>query len=328
MPVLEFLSRSRGVGKTAVKWDDYLRLDGNVEHLVKQVNSGEIIKRFDKTPFPRKPSDVVCPHFLELKWAYGCPFNCAWCFLQGTLRFIGKNPRVKPYKLTLSHTRAFLESDSPPEMLNTGELADSLMSERSEDPFSIRIIPLFEEYGKHKVLFLSKAPWVENILKLDGQKTTVMSFSLNALPVAKRWEKAPSPLLRIEAAKKVWEAGYETRIRIDPIVPVENWKKHYLELVDLIFENLTPERITLGTLRGLQTTINNAYDKSWVKYLSERSNWGLKPAFKTRLEIYQTIINYLKDKYNYKNVALCKETMEMWNALRLDYRKIRCNCIL
>jgi len=40
------------------------------EGLVKQVADGSIIKRFDKTPYPVKPTDVVCPHFLELKWAY------------------------------------------------------------------------------------------------------------------------------------------------------------------------------------------------------------------------------------------------------------------
>jgi spore photoproduct lyase len=88
-------------------------------------------------------------------------------------------------------------------------------------------------------------------------------------------------LKRIEAAKKVYQAGYEIRIRIDPMVPIDNWKESYQELLDFIFENLTPERVTLGSLRGLQSTINGCSDKSWVKYLRETSNWGRKIDFQT-----------------------------------------------
>ncbi len=83
----------------------------------------------------------------------------------------------------------------------------------------------------------------------------------------------------------------------------------------------------MGSLRGLQSTINGCTDKSWVKYLGESSNWGKKIDFKTRYMIYLIILNQLKSKYGFNKVALCKETVEMWNALKMDYRKIRCNCI-
>jgi spore photoproduct lyase len=35
----------------------------------------------------------------------------------------------------------------------------------------------------------------------------------------------------------------------------------------------------------------------------------------------------MEKEYSFKKVGLCKETIEMWNALGLDYKKIRCNCI-
>jgi spore photoproduct lyase len=50
------------------------------------------------------------------------------------------------------------------------------------------------------------------------------------------------------------------------MVPVEGWREDYKLLVETIFENFTPERITLGSLRGLQSTINNIKDISWTKY--------------------------------------------------------------
>lgn len=316
------------VSKIKIYYKGYYRLDGRKEILVERVNDGSIIKRFDKTPLPQRQTDVVCPHFLELKWAYGCPYDCAWCYLKGTFRFRpnGTAPAVKPFEKIELHTLRFLDEVKTPEILNTGEIADSLMHEHAEMPFSKFIIPLFEKQSLHKVLFLTKSSFVENLLKIKSNNQAIISFSLNAIPIAERWEKAPPVLKRVEAAKKAFDAGYDVRIRIDPMVPVENWKKYYLELIEIIFQNITPERITLGSLRGLQSTINGCTDKTWIRYLKESSNWGRKIDFKTRYDMYAALIQELK-AYKFEKVALCKETVQMWHALKMDYKKIRCNCV-
>ena len=316
-------------GKPKLKYKNYELLNGKILKLVDQINDGSIITRFDKTPQPKNSSDVVCPHFVELKWAYGCPFDCSWCYLKGTFRFRpnGKEPVIKDYGKIGLHTKTFLEEVKTPEILNTGEIADSLMHENSDKPFSQFIIPLFEIQKLHKVLFLTKSPNVKNLLEIEPHRQVIISFSLNAIPVAKKWEKAPPILKRIEAAEKISQAGYEVRVRIDPMVPIDGWKESYLQLVDLIFENLSPERITLGSLRGLQSTINGCSDKSWVKYLTESSNWGKKIDFETRFTMYSEVIDYLKSKFNYEKVTLCKETIKMWNSLKMNYKQIRCNCI-
>jgi spore photoproduct lyase len=312
-----------------IKYQKYRLLNGILKTLVQQVNDGSIITRFDKTPLPQESNDVICPHFIELKWAYGCPYDCAWCYLKGTFRFHPKKalPVVKPYEKIELHTRRFLEEVDTPEILNTGEIADSLMHENSDLPFSRFIIPIFETQKLHKVLFLTKSSNVKNFLVVELHKQVIMSFSLNAIPVAEKWEKASPVLKRIEAAKKVYDAGYEVRIRIDPMVPIEKWEKHYLQLLDLIFGNFVPERITLGSLRGLQSTINGCTDRSWIKYLKESSNWGRKVDFKTRYDMYSMVIELLKTKYNFDKIALCKETLETWNSLKMNYSEIRCNCI-
>jgi len=148
-----------------------------------------------------------------------------------------------------------------------------------------------------------------------------------SIPVAEEWEKAPHVIKRIQAAKQVYEAGYEVRMRIDPMVPIDGWQEHYLHLIDIMFANLVPERITFGSLRGLQSTINGCTDKTWVKYLKESSNWGKKIDFKTRYNIYSTMISRLKERYDFSKVALCKETVQMSNSLGMDCRKIKCNCV-
>ena len=294
-----------------------------------RVNDGSIIVRFDKTPLPKRLNDVVCPHFLELKWAYGCPYDCSWCYLKGTFRFHpnGKAPVVKDYDKIELHTRTFLEEVKTPEILNTGEIADSLMFEHSDKPFSKFIIPMFESQNKHKVLFLTKSSGIKNLLEMPSHNQVIMSFSLNAIPVADKWEKAPKVMKRLEAAQKLYENSFDVRVRIDPMVPIENWEKYYLELIDLIFARFIPERITLGSLRGLQSTINGCTDKSWVQYLTETSNWGKKIDTKIRYKMYSSIISYLKTNYKYKNIGICKETVKMWKMLDMDYKRIKCNCI-
>jgi spore photoproduct lyase len=312
-----------------VHYQDYKDFDGNMVACINRIGDGSIIKRFDKTPIPERPNDVVCPHFLELKWAYGCPFKCSWCYLQGTFRFLKTktNPVIKDRAYVERTVLSFLNYDSPSEMLNSGEVGDSLMGENS-DSFAKFIIPIFENQKKHKILFLTKSVNINHLLENPNHKQTVVSFSLNADDVAKIWEiGAPSVSDRIKAAKELSEAGYEVRIRIDPIVPLSNWENSYQNLICDIIKQFIPERITLGSLRGLQSTITNSRDKSWVKYLSETSNWGKKVAFNVRQDNFQFLIDCLSD-YEYTNIGLCKETVQMWDALGLNWRKIKCNCLI
>jgi spore photoproduct lyase len=323
-------SANQKTGKIKIHYKEYRQLDGYKEIMVERVNDNSIISRFDKTPLPIRSTDVICPHFIELKWAYGCPFDCAWCYLKGTFRFhpTKTKPVIKDYTKVELHTRRFLEQVTTPEILNTGEIADSLMAEGTDQPFSKFIIPMFEGQNKHKVLFVTKSDNIKNLLEINPHNQVIISFSLNAGDVASRWEKGAPPVeRRIEAGRKLSEAGYEVRVRIDPMVPVENWETHYIELIEQIFRSFTPSRITLGSLRGLQTTVNGSTDRSWVEYLKEKSNWGKKIEFKIRYNMYTVVINHLKERYNYDAVALCKETLAMWGRLGMDYKKIKCNCI-
>lgn len=179
-----------------------VNLKGRRQVLVQKVGDGSIVNLFDRTPLPTKPTDVVCPHFLELKWANGCYFNCAWCYLNGTYRFHpdwknGK-PNIKDFGEIESHLRLLLSNDGfRPEILNAGELSDSLIAEkwrRENPPFSEFITNILHKYdyeGKHKVLFLTKSTDIQHLLKLgkDGSKRIIMSFTLNADAVARKWEK-------------------------------------------------------------------------------------------------------------------------------------------
>jgi spore photoproduct lyase len=290
-------------------------------------NIDNIVVYFSKTPF-----DIVCPHFWELRWAFGCPFDCAYCYLQGTGRG-NKNPKYRPINKVIKAIdqafkhEYFMKHSS---IFNSGELSDSLMN-----PTNMKqIADLFETQNRHKLLLLTKSHRVEWLTQ-EPRKQTIASFSLNAHEIWERWEKrASSPQQRINAAKQLLELGYEIRIRIDPIFPIENWKKHYEDLIYSMLSDLPsdPDRITIGTPRGLSKTLIFAKDKTWEQIAftdkPENSGWGKKAPASLRTEIYRFCFDKLGSLgFDKSRIALCKETRSMWKELGLDCTTSKCNCV-
>jgi len=300
-----------------------------------------------------KPSgDIVCPHFWEFKPFIGCPFDCSYCYLRGT--FYGdKSPRMKvknPVELTgeLSRFLEWADSEGLRILMNAGELADSLaVPEWTE--FIIRaILPVLKSHKNHKVLFLTKGgtthikPLLRDEWVHELSKFFVVSFSLNPERITKRYERGTADSEdRIKAARILQDNGFAVRIRIDPIIPISGWRVDYAILIRKIFLDygLEPERVTIGSLRGLQKTMNFAKDNDWKDYFGrgEKTRWGLKIEKDLRMEIYVFILKKIHEAGYSGQLALCKETLDLWERL-VDlgllrdpgtfgiWENVRCNC--
>lgn len=299
------------------------------------------IRLFDKTP-----PGIVCPHFWILNWARGCPYDCSYCYLALTYRVQGKKPHFYPWNQVGKAINHFFKEHLAPELLNTGELADSLMN-----PKIMKIIcHLFWFWWKtrptHKILLLTKGTNTDFLhdASREGRKYqpfVVASFSVNADTVAATWEKgAPPPLQRLGAAHQLRNAGFETRIRIDPIVPIRHWWIRYKKLIEDMMQSGGEyhTRITLGTPRWFPALPYwlkraGATDDFFEQFKDNRERcvdgrWRLK----NRLEIYQFMISTLRE-YGYKGpIALCKETVDvweqLWNLLGMKPEECLCNCVM
>jgi spore photoproduct lyase len=289
---------------------------------------GIIVRQFDKTP-----PNIICGKFWELRWAFGCPFNCAYCYLRGTMRGNMKPRPVKLEYILEALNEVFTNNDfngGKPALFNSGELCDSLMF----PAIMSKIADRFEEQEKHKLGTLTKfGPENVRFLIEKERKNTICAWSINAPEVAKRWETlAPNPDLRIQAASMVSEAGYEVRIRIDPIFPIEDWRKHYDDLVYKLLSKLQPKRIILGTPRGLWKTIQYArkagVDPSWTEYFDNiETGWGKKLPFQLRKDIYEFIYDRLDTLgYDRGRISICKETNDLLEALAIEFEPLTCQC--
>lgn len=322
--------------KYALSIDTYMTLEklATIQHPEgpsKDIGTTNEILSYSKgiiSLFHKTPADIACGRFWEVRWAYGCPLDCNYCYLRGTMKGNMKPSPLKIEQVLNAIDEAF-ENIKEPSIFNTGELSDSLMYPSLME----KIIDKFEKQGKHKVALLSKMG-VRNIdfLMKKLRKQTICAWSVNAIEAAKRWEKAAAPPdERIQAAKLVSDLGYDTRIRIDPIFPIANWKSHYEDLLYRIISEFTPKRIILGTPRGLWKTIKYAreagIDMSWSQFFKEDSSWGKKLAFNERKQVYQFFYDKLGSMgYRQSDITMCKETTSMWTELGMHYVPLTCNC--
>jgi ParB/RepB/Spo0J family partition protein len=292
-------------------------------------------------PDPR----LMCPEFDRLKFASnGCYYNCDWCFLKATYRanqnFI--NIHVQ-YDETKKRLLNHIKKSARPVMYDSGELADSLAMEHLTKAGQ-EFIPWFGKQDNGYLYMLTKSANVDSLLKLEHNKHTIIAWSINAPFVSTIYEVgAPSFRERINAAKKVQEAGYPIRIRLDPIIPILKWKHYYSGTIKTIFEELKPERITLGTLR-LEEQLYNMRDSifsnpklkdivgSMTPMLEESTLADGKKSVgkysfseEQRIELFQYAIDEIK-KYSECDIALCKETKEVWDTVGLDLKECKCVC--
>ena len=292
---------------------------------------------------------MVCPHFERLKLANnGCFYMCDWCYLKLTYRaqhpFITVRVQYEKIKRALKRR---LKNSTSPVFFNSGELADSLSMEhltRAGQTF----IPWFGQSKNGYLFMLTKSDNVDDILNLSHNGHTVIAWSMNNDLVSQKFEiGAPSFDRRLEAAWKVQNAAYPVRVRLDPIIPFEGWEKAYASTVQRIFTRISPERMTLGTLRfedgfyhlrdsifttgpdlpGMLNNMKPMFEPKMFEGKKRPKEGKYSFSEEARVKIFDFIIKEIR-KYPECPIALCKESAEVWNRMGLDLSKVQCVCQL
>ncbi len=94
--------------------------------------------------------------------------------------------------------------------------------------------------GKGYLTFPTKFGFVDKLLNLDHRGKTIFRISLNSQEIITKTEFLTSNLKeRIEAVNKMAEAGYPVGILIAPIILLDNYKKLYAELIEIMANNLS-----------------------------------------------------------------------------------------
>lgn len=300
---------------------------------------GKFIKQFDG---PDADSGVVCFKFWQLVHASGCPFRCAYCFLQTTTFFRLHKAALMGqvydnWEQMVAEVKDWLACPVPRMML-VGELQDGLAFDNAYaavtgKPLTHHLIPLFAAQDRHRLIFLTKSTLIKHALRLEPTPQVVFSWSVNAEYVGRRWEQGtPPPSSRFLAAAKMQEAGWPIRFRLDPMIPYheagEDWRDGYGKAIETI-NGLAPEMVTIGALRASTKALatfaaKNGRPTDLFAYLSEKDPSGFKYRlpFEQQVEMYRFVLARLDRR---KIVpALCKEDVTVWKAVGLKFDGCHC----
>ncbi len=277
-----------------------------------------------------------CTKFYKLTAYNNCNFWCEYCYLYLTFRNMPISTHFVNYDKMFREIVSFEKANIPDmlRVLNLGELCDPLAVEDITG-FAEELIPFIaKETEKTKLLFLTKSDNVDSLLNLEHKGRSIMSFSINTDKVYQQLEhRTASPEARLTAAKKLHHAGYEIRLRIDPVILYSTWRKDYIDLVEKIFAYVKPERITIGEYRpskGLASHISSRFpDSPLLKIHSGLVNEGPKLRYpeEHRLAMFRVIVDAIKKHDKRVKIALCKEDIKIWKSLDMQINGLYCNCL-
>lgn len=205
---------------------------------------------FKVCPGTEKP--YLCCYYWTLHQATNCPYDCTYCILQYYLN----NPLLTVYANTdelMDQIRVRIRKE--PQRLfriGTGELADSLALDDIAlvGPELIR----FAARQKNMILELkTKSCKVDHLLDVPHDGKTVISWSLNPPDRIGRHEFYAADLSgRMQALRKVQNAGYMTGFHFDPMLMYADQEAGYEYLAKTLFEHADPSHIawiSIGSLR-------------------------------------------------------------------------------
>ncbi|MCD6353640.1 MAG: hypothetical protein J7M06_05465 [Proteobacteria bacterium] len=146
-----------------------------------------------------------CGYWI-LNLGFGCSMDCSYCYLQ---RYSNASGFILPANIDeyYPYIEKFDRESSKRIRIGTGEFTDSLYLDRYTN-YSSYLISFFRK-RKNLVLELkTKSNDINNVLREEPHNNVVVSWSLNAIPMARKYEKGSISVderinAALEVAKKV-----------------------------------------------------------------------------------------------------------------------------
>ena len=277
-----------------------------------------------------------CPYYKLVPLSNGCPYLCTYCYLA----FVYRNyaPFIKiniNYDTMFKQIRKTLAGTGGKVSFNMGEMLDSLALDHITN-LTTMLVPFFAGLSRGFLMMLTKSSNIDNLLAIEPNNKTVVSWSLNSRRMIEQYELGTAGLSeRIDAASKCQRHGYRIRIRIDPGILHPDWQADYSDLFEKTLTIVKPENITLGMLRLLPGHFRMAADAYGVRagkllshnFVRGASDHKLRYPPKQRVEFYTHLIDVIRSFDKEVSISLCRETPEIWSIFKDRCKAGKCNCV-
>ena len=289
------------------------------KHLILAEHKGRFFKACPASHGRGNNPNVCCNYFV-INYASNCHMDCSYCYLQSYLNM--------PYLIIYTNVQDLLcelqvvlsASSQQFFRIGTGELADSL----ALDPLTSYSVPLVRFFAQQRnavLEFKTKSNCVENLLDLDHQGKTVVSWSINPRFIQQQEEHNTATIEeRLLAAEECVEAGYPVAFHFDPLIYYPEWEHHYRELIQEIFERIpfaSIRWISMGTLRmspQLREFMRLRFPNSFLPLgeLVPTGDGKMRYFKPIRVQMYQKVLRWIREQTRQTPVYACMENPGVW----------------
>lgn len=278
-----------------------------------------------------------CPYYKLVPVSNGCPYYCTYCYLAFVYRKYSPFIKINiNYETMFRQIRKIITGSHGKISFNMGEMLDSLALDHITG-LTKMLVPFFSEFSNGFLMLLTKSSNVHNLLAVESNNKTVVSWSLNASQMIRQHELGTADLdERIKAARQCQDHGYRIRFRIDPGILYPNWRDGYADLIRKTLTLIKPENITIGMLRLLPGHFDlaaGAYGDRVqefrdYKFVKGASDGKLRYQPEKRIEFYTFLVDAIRSFDKDVSISLCRETPEIWNNLKDRCEPKKCNCVV
>lgn len=279
---------------------------------------------------------VVCCNYYTINSVSGCPFDCSYCILQ---HYIKNNPFISVFlnrEKAIEEMEEFLREHDHIRV-GTGELADSLALDDLLDETGFFMNAIKEKGWEKRVTFefKTKSVTVDRLIenfKKNPELDIVVGFSMNRPEFTASEEIDTAPIKeRLEAIKRVIEAGMRVAIHFDPVVMLERNLEGYRALCEMIFSSIDSDRVAWISMGGFRHTlsltaiIKERFPRSTLlageMFPSDKDN-KLRYLATIRRRFYRVVREEIAKHVKNPPLYLCMEKSFMWDDLSMDLRSM------
>ncbi len=235
-------------------WEDCRNRDNRypVNACAPRISAASIPRAIDKKYLglgrcPVASTRTLCCNLQTLDAVDNCGYGCSYCSIQSF--FDGKQISFdKGFAARLKN----LELDAEKIYhIGTGQSSDSLMWGNSHGVLDALID--FARDNPNVILELkTKSANVNHLLRVDAPGNIICTWSLNT-PVLIQYEEHGTATLekRLNAARKVADAGYLVGFHFHPIVQYDQWRPDYETVVKQLCSSFEPDEVALVSMGTL-----------------------------------------------------------------------------
>ncbi len=262
---------------------------------------------------------TLCCNLQTLDAVDNCGYGCSYCSIQSF--FDGKQ---------ISFDRGFADKLKNLQLdpdktyhIGTGQSSDSLMWGNSHGVLDA-VIEFAADHPNVILELKTKSANVSHLLKAKPSRNILCTWSLNTPTIIEHEEHGTASLdKRLQAARKMADAGYVVGFHFHPMVQYQNWAEEYQAVVVKLAEMFNPGEVALvsiGTLTYIKSVMSEIRKRAIPSQILKMPmvDAAGKKSYPDEIKLamfkhlYQSFPDSWKDDVFF---YLCMENAELWEPV-------------